>query len=157
VDETDSPEPEFRHLFVARYGHFRIDRVWSRTNAADAREHPAYHVVFEIDTSSEFGVLLTESYVKPQAVPTPSELYRSLTQSWLPLNRQNLARGKPSLACYRRRIGPPDGEHEATPGEWHRDELFRCPGKPLIGLREAVTLVEAALHELEEKDTGPAE
>jgi hypothetical protein len=60
------------------------------------------------------------------------------------------------MACYRRRIGLSDAEHEATPGEWYEDARFRRPGRPMIDMREAVSLVEDALHELEETETGTA-
>jgi hypothetical protein len=56
MDEDKATYPEYRHALIARYGHFRIDRVWLRTNATNAHEHPSYHVVFEIDASSEFDV-----------------------------------------------------------------------------------------------------
>lgn len=161
--DEDEATYEFRHIFVARYGHFRIDRVWSRTSATDAHEHPSYYVVFEIDASSEFDVLAGFSRAtQAKAVPTRSELYRELNLGLLPIDRRQLESREPSQACYRRRVGPPDGEHEASPGEWHVEDFsasggpMRRPGKPLITLRETVSLVEAALHELEETDTDTA-
>jgi hypothetical protein len=41
---------------VARYGHFRVDRVWTRTTPTDEHEHSAYLVVFEVDASYEFDL-----------------------------------------------------------------------------------------------------
>jgi hypothetical protein len=89
----------------------------------------------------------TLSRVRPEYA-VPSKMLRDANY-WLRVHRPTPEGGLVSLACYRRRVGPPDGEHEATPGEWHQSPYFRRPDKPMIDMREAVPLVEAALHELE--------
>jgi hypothetical protein len=115
---------------------------------AGAHEYGYYRVVFKVDASSEFDL----GSIRPE-VPSPSEMLRDAIY-WLRAHRLTPEGGLVSLACFRRRIGPPDGEHEATPGEWHaRDSSFRRPGKQMINMHEAVPLVEATLHDLEEAET----
>ncbi len=149
--------PEYRHALVARYGHFRFDQTWARTNPTYEREFP-YSLVFEIDTSSEFdmmrSLMVGGEYRKKHAgaVPALSETLR-LVNVWLRDHHPTPESGVVWIACYRRRIGPPDGQHEATPGEWYIDPLFRRPGEPMIDMHEAVPLVEAALRELEAVET----
>lgn len=149
--------PEHRHALVARYGRFRIDRTWIRANPTDEQAF-LYELVFEIDASSEFdlmsSLLLGRVYRKVQAgtVPSPSEMHHVINL-WLRDLRPSPEGGVVSLACYRRRIGPPDAEHEATPGDWYIDPLFRRPGRPMIDMHEAIPLVEAALRELEAAET----
>jgi hypothetical protein len=140
---------------VARYGRFRIYRTWTRANQTDIKESLP-ELVFEIDPFSEFDLMawfrygwssvlqrLWEGEVIPQ-----SEVCHIIAQ-WIHRMRPVPGGGVVGLACYRRRVGPPDGEHGATPGEWYQNPDLRRPGKPIIEMDEAVPLVEAALHELE--------
>jgi hypothetical protein len=161
MDEDQTTYPEYRHVLVARYGRFRIDKTWARwepTDPTDGRWF-SYEEVFEIDAFSEFdlkpSLLWTGLYKKVYAgeVLSPSELHRLVT-SWLDRHRPTPGGGLVSTACYRRRIGPADEEHDATPGEWYTDHLIRRPGRPMIDMPEAASLVEAALRELEETGTA---
>lgn len=170
-DGTHSPEDrqayvarfgEYRRVPIARYGQFRIDRVWFRSNTTKEREFSLlYDVVFEIDGSSEFDMMgsglemfrMLGSTRAAGPVPSRSEMLR-LATIWLGKWRPTPGGGMVGLACYRRRVGPPAGGQEATPGEWYIDPLFRRAGKPLIDMDEAIPLVEAALHELEQAETA---
>jgi hypothetical protein len=120
-----------------------------------------YELVFEIDESSEFDLkpilLLGHVYTRIAAgeVLSTSEIHR-VVRMWVDRNRPTPGGGVAGTACYRHRIGPANGEHGTTPGEWFLDAQHRTPGKPLIDMPEAVPLVEAALRELLETETNTA-
>lgn len=161
MDEDKTTYTEYRHAPIARYGRFRIDRTWMRFPAEEVHES-LLELVFEIDASSEFDLmaslyLYAGSSVRRrlqagEAIST-SEVHR-IVAWWIGRMRPVPGGGLVSLACYRRRIGPPDANHEGTPGEWYFGHHFRRPGRPLIDMHEAVPLVEAALRELEETETN---
>jgi hypothetical protein len=162
MDEDNTTYPEYQHAPIARYGRFRIDWTWIRFSPAEVQEFSP-ELVFEIDASSEFSMMgiwmyggssLYRRLKAGEAIPT-SEVRRIVTQ-WIGRMRPKPGGGLVSLACYRRRIGPPDAQDEGTPGEWYFDHQFRRPGRPLIDMHEAVPLLEAALRELEETETNTA-
>jgi hypothetical protein len=162
MDEDNTTYPEYGHAPMAHYGRFRIDRTWIRTPAAEVQEFLP-ELVCEIDASSEFDLMGSLIYagvsvlrrLKAGEAITTSEV-RSVVTGWIGRMRPIPGGGLVSLACYRRRIGPPDANHEGTPGEWYFDHHFRRPGRPLIDMHEAVPLVEAALRELEETEANTA-
>lgn len=157
MSEEGSTYPEFRHALVARYDHFRLDQVWMRHHSTAEREF-SYELAFEIDASSEFTLgtspLSAGEYREIHAgeVPSAAEIVHVVTR-WLRPYRPPPESDVVWIACYRRRIGPPDGEHGATPGEWYMDPHFRRPDKPMIDLHEAVPFVEVSLRELEKAET----
>jgi len=116
-----------------------------------------YELVCEMDESSEFdlmsSLILGRIYTRLAAgeVLSASEV-RRVVSMWLDWKRPNPGGGVVALACYRHRIGPAHGDHDATPGEWFLDAQYRRPGRPMIDMREAVPLVEAALRDLEETE-----
>jgi hypothetical protein len=162
MDEDNTTYPEYRNAPIARYGRLRIDRTWIRFPPAEVQEFLP-ELVLEIDASSEFDLMAWTMYggasllrrLKAGEAITTSEVRRIVTW-WIGRMRPIPGGGLVSLACYRRRIGPPDAQHEGTPGEWYIGHNFRRPGRPLIDMHEAVPLVEAALRELEETETNTA-
>jgi hypothetical protein len=144
--------PEHRRAVVARYGHFRVDRLWLRGRRRyDRGEWVAYGVVFEVDSEGEFDL---GGLNGPGGPSSPSNLRDSaLYLAWLfriahsppPANRPM------SIPYYRRRVWALDVDVEGTPPEeWYEDSFFRRPYRPAIAVDEAAALIEGALHELEE-------
>jgi hypothetical protein len=161
VDADETIYLEFRHASIACYGRFRIDRTWTRwtrTKPTDAHDS-LYELVFEIDESSEFdlmgSLLLGQVYTRIAAgeVLSASEVHRVVSM-WLDRMRPTPGGGDVALACYCRRIGPADGEHTVTPGDWFLDAQYPRPGRPMSDMREAAPLVEVALRELGETESN---
>jgi hypothetical protein len=142
--------PEHRRAVVARYGHFRVDRLWVRAKRPyESGDWVRYGVVFEVDTEGEFDLGGTQG-----GPSSPSDLRRSaMDLAWLfrrahsppPADRPT------SIPYYRRRVWALDLDVEGTPPEeWYEDSFFRRPDRPTIDVDEAAALIEGALHELEE-------
>ena len=173
MDEDNTTYPEYRHAPIARYGRLRIDRTWIRTTPAEIQDFSpelvfliqdsSPELVCEIDASSEFDLMAWTMYAGASVLRrlrageaiTTSEV-RSIVTWWIGRMRPIPGGGLVSLACYRRRIGPPDVNHKGTPGEWYFGHRFRRPGRPMIDMHEAIPLLEAALRELEETETNTA-
>lgn len=148
--------PEHRRAVVARFGHFRVDRLWFRAKRPKYfGEWTRYEVVFEVDTEGEFDLGAVYS---PDGQSSLSDHRRSaLYLAWLfrrahcPPPESRLT----SLPYYRRRVWALDlGVEGAPPEEWYEDSFFRRSDRPTIEVDEAAALIEGALHELEETETG---
>jgi hypothetical protein len=148
--------PEHRRAVVARYGHFRVDRLWFRTKRPNyLGDWAHYDVVFEVDAEGEFDLGAVHG---PDGQSSLSDPRRSaLYLAWLfrrahsppPESRPT------SLPYYRRRVWALDLDVGGTPPEeWYEDSFFRRPDRPTIDVDEAAALIEGALHELEETETG---
>ena len=144
--------PEYRRTVVARYGHFRIDRLWYRTPPNYLRDCAHYHVVFEVDTDGEFGMGATYG-----SDSETDQRLSALYLAWL-FRRANSpppASRPTSLPYYRRRVWTLGPGVEGTPaGEWYMDSFFVRPDRSTIDVEEAASLVESALPELEESESG---
>jgi hypothetical protein len=153
ADDTAYPEYHRREV-VARYGHFRIDRLWFRTKRPGERGAKVYYdVVFEVDTEGEFDLGRTTA----SRIHSPSELRQDayfFASIWRRAHSPP-PEGRPtSVPYYSRRVGPLDAEHEVSPEGWHQDSAFWGQEKPTIDVDEASALLEAALHALEETESG---
>jgi hypothetical protein len=154
---------EYQRIPVVRYGPFRVDRERHRHASFAPGEHelPSYYLVFEVEASSEFELVVSWSAMAklwggaPPAWPIPSRAeIVQLVKDWLQVWSPALTKGKSSLAWYRRRVGALSGTDELTPGEWHIPPLFRRPNSPMIAMEEGAPLVKAALCEVEHADAG---
>jgi hypothetical protein len=144
--------PEHRRAVVARFGRFRVDRLWIRAVQPDASgEWVSYGVVFEVDPEGEFDLGGLKGLVGPTL---PSDLRNSalyLAQLFRIAHSPPPADRPTSVPYYRRRVWALDGNVEGTPPEeWYEDAFFRRLDRPTIAVDEAAALVEDALHELEE-------
>jgi hypothetical protein len=140
---------ENRRAVVARYGPFRVDRLWYRSKPDDA--HVYYDVVFEVDASGEFDL---GSLTGPR-IDNPKDLrrYAFALASLFRRAHSPPPAGRPmSVPYYCCRVGLPDAEHAVPDEEWYQDRFFRRPDRPTIDEDEAATLIETALHELEETE-----
>ncbi len=151
--EDTTTNPEYRRAVVARYGPFRVDRLSFRTTRPDGRAHPDYSVVFEVDTASEFDLGTVWGILAPPDVRRFAFYLASLW--WRAHSPPPESRPK-SVPFYRRRVGTPNAEREGATEEWYRyqDPFFRRPDRPTIDVDEAAALIEAAMHELAETETG---
>jgi hypothetical protein len=150
VDENQRSARFERRVFVARFGHCRIERLWLRDDPpADGRGAKVRHsVVFEVDDSGEFD--LGWLYTRTSHLPSgPRESMRSLAALWRRAHSPPPADRPPAVQYYVRRLGPGD----MAPEEWQRDGAYRMPGCPTIAVDAAAALIEGALHELQAADT----
>lgn len=152
---------ESRHIPLVRYGAFRIDREWDRWPQHPDQMCSRLQLVFEINDQYEFEVLgaLDLAWYREYGVhlaeglvPERAQALRVAIRWWAGI-RPTPEGGMVSLACYRRRVGPADDEHEFTPGDWYIDPLFRRPSDVMISMAEAALFVEAALRQLEQAET----
>lgn len=153
--EDDTLHPgeyrEHRRVVVARYGHFRVDRIWYRSKPDDNDVH--YQVVFEVDVAGEFDL----GSLTGQRIDSPRDLRRytfALASLFRRAHSPPPADRPMSVPYYCRRVSSFDAEHEAPTEGWYQDRFFRRPDRPTIDVDEAATLVEEALYELEGTETG---
>lgn len=155
---------EYRHEPLARYGAFRIDREWHRSPSHPERMWSWVQLVFEVNDQYEFDVPGFISrwiptygvHVAEGQIPTQTQTLR-IAIAWWAMMGPTPEGGEVSLACYRRRVGPADDEHEMTPGDWNIGPLFRRPSDHMIAMTEAAPFVEAALRELEQLEQTETE
>ncbi len=150
----NTPYPDYRRDVVVRHGHFRVDRLSFRTKRpADPGDFMYYAFVFEVDTEGEFGVGLVSS----RGILSPSDLRWhafDCASVWRRAHTPPPVTRPKSVPYYRRRVGPADAEREGETEEWLQDTTLRMPGRPTIDVDEAAALIEAAMHELAETETG---
>lgn len=151
--ENTSRYREYRRTVAARYGHFRIDRMWFRTKLPNERASDLhYSVVFEVDASGELDM----GGITAQHTQSPSDLRlaaRFLAWVWRRAHSPPPESRPQSVPYYRRRVWALDMDVEGTPPEeWYQDAFFRRPDRPMIDVDEAASLIEAAMHELEETE-----
>lgn len=152
---------EYRHLPLVRYGAFRIDREWDRWPSHPGQLWSRLKLVFEVDDQYEFDIVGNLDFawyrrfrvhLAEGQVLTRAQLLHTALLWWARM-RPIPEGGEVSLACYRRRVGPANDQHELTPGDWYVDPLFRRSSDPMISMTEAAPFVEAALRQLEQAET----
>lgn len=125
--------------------------MWTRLQLVfEVNDQYEFEVVGDLDLAwyRRFRVHLAEGQVLTRA-----QVLRAAMRWWAGM-RPTPEGAEVSLACYRRRVGPADDQHELTPGDWYIGPLFRRPSDPMISMAEAAPFIEEAIRQLEQAETG---
>jgi hypothetical protein len=153
---------EYRHVPLVRYGAFRIDREWDRWPSHPDQMWSRSQLVFEVNDQYEFDMVGNldlawyrrfRTHLTEGQVLTRTQTLASVMLWWATM-RPTSEGGTVALACYQRRVGSADDQHDRTPGDWYIGPLFRRPSDPMISMEEAAPYVEAALRQLQQAETN---